>query len=93
MDDEFYQLLSFIRLSSYRQTIIQHFNETGGPKTPKGIAKATDINLTHVSHHLIKLKEHEIVTVINPNAPRHRYYRLTMKGRELVAKLADIDFL
>lgn len=91
-DDEFYQLLSFIRLSPYRRTIIEDFHETGGPKTPKDIAKTTDINLTHVSHHLIKLKEHELVTVINPNAPRHRYYRLTVKGRKFVKRLEETGF-
>lgn len=88
-DDEFYQLLSFIRLSKYRQNIIQHFHETGGPDTPTDIAKATGINVTHVNHHLIKMKNHGLVTVINPDAPRHRYYRLTKKGRELV----DIGYL
>lgn len=63
-----------------------------GPKTPKNIAKARDINLTDVGHHLIKLKEHEFVTVINPNAPRHRYYRLTVNGRKFAKRLEEIGF-
>lgn len=92
-DDEFYQLLSFLRLSLYRQTIIQEFHDHGGPKTPKDIAKATDINLTHVSHHLIKLKDKNLVTVVNPEAPRHRYYRLTKKGQEFVNRVVDHGYL
>lgn len=92
-DDEFYQLLSFIRLSEYRQNILQHFQETGAPDTPKDISRATDISLTHVSRHLIKLKERNLVTVVNPDAPRHRYYKLTEKGRELVERLEATGYL
>lgn len=92
-DDEFYRLLSFIRLSSYRQNILKHFHEQGGPRTPTDIATATGINVTHVSHHLIKMKEHDLVTVINPDAPRHRYYRLTEKGQRFVDKMADKCYL
>lgn len=92
-DDEFYRLLSFIRLSPYRQNIIQHFHETGGPNTPTEIAQATDIHLTHVSHHLIMMKDEDLVTVVNPDAPRHRYYRLTRKGRAFMEKLEEIGFL
>lgn len=92
-DDEFYRILSIVRLSAYKQTILKHFHEHGGAMTPTDIGEETEIHRNHVSRHLRELQDEGIMTVINPDAPRYRYYRLSSKGQEFVKRMVECGYL
>lgn len=91
--EEFFQLLSFLEMSEYRQEIIQVLAERNRPQTPTSLADATGIHRDHVSRHLAKLKEEDLVAIINPDARMYRYYELTSKGREFVEQLVKHGYL
>jgi DNA-binding MarR family transcriptional regulator len=91
MDDELYRLLSFVRGSEYRSWIIQSLAARGRPEIPKEISAATGIRSDHVSRQLQQLNEQELVTVLNPDAARYRYYTLTEKGQRFVDQVRKLE--
>lgn len=91
--EEFYNFLSFLQMSDYRQQILETLHRSPSPQTPTKIATTTGIHRDHVSRHLTKLKEKDLVTVLNPDAQMHRYYELTEKGEEFVERLVEEGYL
>lgn len=90
-EEELYTLLAFLRDSKNRQKIMKFLKDEEDPQTPTDIAEETEIHRNHVSNQLGQLKEKELVNVLNPDAARHRYYRLTKKGDKLARKIESIE--
>jgi len=90
-EEELYSLLSFLRGSKNRKKIISYLAEKEEPQTPTDIAKEKEIHRNHVSNQLSKMKEKGLVEILNPDAARHRYYKLTEKGEELQTELGSIS--
>ena len=59
----------------------------GEVKIPTVIARDSGIRTNHVSKVLSKLKAHELIECINPEARKGRLYRLTDKEDDLVKNL------
>jgi len=92
MDDtEFYRLVSFLRVSPYRQQIVQELDRRGRPATPSDLAESTGIHRNHVSTHLVNMRDLGVVTLLNPEASSHRYYQLTEKGQALIERAKEDD--
>ncbi|MDY6778936.1 MAG: ArsR family transcriptional regulator [Candidatus Nanohaloarchaea archaeon] len=87
--DELYQLLSFLKMSPYRQQIMQTLFDASEPKTPTELAESTGIHRDHISRHLAKLRQRGLVRVLNPDAPMHRFYILTEKGTKIMDRYQD----
>lgn len=86
-EEEKYKLLSFIRRSEHRKKILKFLEQQEEAQTPTDIAEEQGIHRNHVSNQLGKLKERDLVEIINPDAAHHRYYKITEKGEELAGKL------
>lgn len=86
-EEELYQILSFVRRSEHRTKILKFLDEQEDAKTPTDIAETQSVHRNHVSNQLGKLKEKDLVIVINPDAAHHRYYQITEKGEEIADKL------
>ncbi len=91
--EEFFSLLSFLQMSEYRQKIIKVLSQADRPMTPTDISEETEIHRDHVSRHLGKLKEKELVSVLNPDSRMHRYYKLTETGEELTEQMIEEGYL
>jgi DNA-binding MarR family transcriptional regulator len=90
MDEtELYRLLSFVQRSSQRVAIVRYLYTQEGPQTPSTIAQATSIHRNHVSNQLTNLLSHELVKILNPEAPFYRYYRLTDTGQTVAKELIE----
>jgi len=86
-EEELYSLISFIEMSEHRTKITEFLQEQDEPKTPTDIARSTEIHRNHVSNQLNRMKEKDLVKVLNPDSPRNRYYRLTEKGEQILSEL------
>jgi len=75
----------FIIASEYRKKVVLSLLE--GPRTPKQIAMAVNLYLSHVSKTLNELQDHEIVKCLTPDLKRGRIYELTTEGKELAKYL------
>lgn len=72
---------SFVVRSKHRKKV---FLMLSNPKTPTEIAKESNLNLGYISNILISLIERKLIECLNPKEKRHRLYRRTKKGEELI---------
>lgn len=80
--------IAFIKSSKYREIIFLDIDNDF--KTPKEISKSKNIHLSEVSRALRGLKEKNLVEVMNPDANKSRFYRLSPKGQEILKYLKSI---
>ena len=71
--------------SKYRRKVTLALSQR--PKTPKEIAKETDLYLSHVSSTLSALKERGIVECLTPSLRRGKVFGLTEDGREIAREM------
>lgn len=74
---DYWEAVAFVKRSEQRREVLQ---ELDSPAIPKEIAEETDMYPSHVSRALRKLREEDIVEVINPDDRKGRLYRLTDTG-------------
>lgn len=91
MKDEDWAALSEVKRSVYRRQSLSYLLEVGEPRTPTEIGAKIDVSMNHVSRALRELAERELVEVINPEAPYDRRYRITDRGRRILAKIREIE--
>lgn len=91
MEDEDWEILSNVKRSNYRLTVLEYLHDTGEPRTPTEIGSKTDISRSHVSRILGELKDNELVEVINPEAHYDRRYRITERVDSIVEKIQEIE--
>lgn len=75
MDDETLKILGYVISSTYRTKVLKAFDDK--PKFPSELAKNAGIRMNHVSNVLKQLKMKGLVEIVNPEAKKGRYYRLT----------------
>jgi len=71
---------SFVVRAKYRKNAVIALKIE---KIPTQIAKAANINISHVSRALAELKKENVVECINPEDGIGKVYRLTKKGKEI----------
>lgn len=91
MEDEDWEILSTVKRSNYRLTVLEYLHDVEEPRTPTEIGSKTDISRSHVSRTLGELKDDELVEVINPEAHYDRRYRITERGQKIVEKIQEIE--
>ena len=79
-----YDDISFVVRAKNREKVFKSLTE---PKTPTQLSKELGINLGFVSNILIELKERKLIECLSPNEKRHRFYRITKKGKDLLKKI------
>lgn len=79
-----YDDISFVVRAKNRNTVFKSLME---PKTPTQLSKELGMNLGFVSNILIELKERKLIECLSPNEKRHRFYRITKKGKDLLKKI------
>ena len=85
MNDETFKIYGYIISSSYRTNVLKAFDNK--PRFPSELAKKAGIKQNHVSNVLKELKNKGLVDIINPEAKKGRYYRLTKMGEEIAEEL------
>lgn len=85
LSDEMLTEISYVNISKYRAKVMKTLD--GEVKIPTVIARDSGIRTNHVSKVLSKLKAHELIEYINPEARKGRLYRLTDKEDDLVKNL------
>ena len=85
MDDEVLKLMGYVISSKYRTEVMKTLVDK--PKIPSQIAKDIGIKQNHISNVLKELKNKGLVDIINPEAKKGRYYRLTKMGEEIAEEL------
>ena len=80
-----YDDVSFIIRAKNRKAVFKSLME---PKTPSQLSKELGINLGFVSNILIELQERKLVECLSPNEKRHRFYKVTKKGKNLLKKIS-----
>jgi len=79
--------VSFLLSSKLSRKILECLNKAKRPISPIQIARKTGIAKGNVSTKLKHLREKALVECINPSAHKWRFYKLTERGREALAKL------
>lgn len=79
-----YDLLSHVRRSAIKPKILRLLTE---PKTPTDLKKVLGVHRESVSRALLDLEKKELVECITPDQPNFRYYKITVKGREILKSL------
>jgi len=75
---------SFIIRSENRKKLFLALTK---PKTPTELAKDIELNLGYVSNIIISLLTRKLIECLNPEEKRHRLYRRTKKGEDLIKEI------
>lgn len=93
MEDEEWEVLSWVKRGSNRKDILSYMLEVGEPRTATEISSKTSISRPHVSRVLgdMRQEERSLVERINPEAQYDVRYRLTDRGRKIAEKIKQIE--
>ena len=78
--------ISFVVRSSPRKKVFYALQEL---KTPTQLSKELKINVGFVSNILIELLKRNLVECLSPNEKRHRFYKISNKGKEILRDLKN----
>ena len=79
-----YDDISFVVRAKNRKAV---FEKLTSPKTPTQISKELKINVGFVSNILIELKRRKLIECLSPNEKRHKFYKITKRGRDVFRNL------
>ena len=79
--------ISFVLRSANRKKVFESLKE---PKIPTQIAKGLGLNLGYISNILIELLDRRLIECLTPNEKRHKFYRISLKGKKLVGELTNL---
>ncbi len=82
-----YDDVSFIVRNKNRRLVFEALDE---PKIPTRLSKELKVNIGFVSNILIELLQRKLIVCLNPNEKRHRYYKRTPKGNNVLKEIAKI---
>jgi len=83
--------LAFILGSPLRRKILECLARSRYPLTPKEIARQMGIARSNVSTKLCQLRRRNLVTCLNPEDKKPRFYVLTRKGRNVLREVRKLD--
>lgn len=84
-DNEFYEILGFIKASNYRIRTLKSIGKD--LKTPTQIAKELNVQTSHISATLKSLKNKNIVICVNENVRKGRLYACSDLGLKILEEL------
>ena len=74
------QALIYIKKGKLRRKIILELNKA---QTATELAKKLNTHRSSISRTLLNLAKRDLVTCLNPQDDRERYYELTIKGNDI----------
>ncbi|WP_458453145.1 MarR family transcriptional regulator [Methanobrevibacter sp.] len=84
-DNELYELLGFVKISTYRTLTLKTIANT--LKMPSEIAKENNTRTSQISTALLDLKKKKLVICVNENARKGRLYKCTDLGLKILKYL------
>lgn len=81
-----WDLLGIIVSSSYRHKVLT-IVANGKAKTPKQIAKESDIKLSHISGVLRQLEKYNLINCLNPSLKKGKLYIATKLGKNTIKEI------
>ncbi len=82
-----WELISFVNSSKNRKLILLKLEK---PTTPTILAKELNLHRSVVSRSLIDLEKRKLVSCLNPESKKERYYKVTRKGEDIRKQLRKI---
>lgn len=79
--------VSFVVRAKNRKAV---FEALTSPKTPTQLSKELEINVGFVSNILIELKKRGLIECLTPNEKRHRLYKITSRGSEILKEIKKL---
>ncbi len=79
--------ISFVVRNKNRKRV---FNILEKPKTPTQISKELQLNIGYVSNIIIELLKRKLIKCLSPNEKRHRFYKITPKGQNVLKGVREI---
>ncbi len=89
LDRDTISLMGYVKASKYRRIILENIN--GKMKTPTDLGQISDIHTTHASKILKQLKDKNLVTCLNDDNTKGRFYTATPRGIEILQYLEEYD--
>ncbi len=89
MKESEWDILSFIVRSKHRKEILKLLDK---PKTPTKIKEETKLHFNTASRAIIELEKKGLIKCLNPNQKLSRFYQITNKGKEILAKLNKLFY-
>ncbi|MBN2422968.1 ArsR family transcriptional regulator [Candidatus Woesearchaeota archaeon] len=83
-----YDDVSFVIRAKNRNNVFQALTI---PKTPTQLSKQLDINIGYVSNIIIELLKRELIECLSPNEKRHRLYKISKKGANVINEIKTLD--
>ncbi len=84
-NEEFMEILGFVKVSPYRTKTLKFIGE--GLKMPSEVAKHLNIRTSHASNVLSALKKQGLVICINEKVKKGRLYQNTDLAKEILKYL------
>ena len=85
-----YDDVSFILRSRLAKKILKALESSKEPLAPKQISQKTNMARSNVSTKLGYLLKRDLVKCVNPEAKKWRFYEITIKGKGVLKKSAEI---
>lgn len=89
MKEKDWDIISFIVRSKHRANILKLLES---PKTPTKIKDEIKLHFNSVSRAIIELEKKGLIKCLNPNQKLSRFYQITNKGKEILAKLNKLSY-
>ncbi len=77
-----YDLVSFVGRGRTRRLVLKALNK---PNSPTDLAKQLNLDRSTISRVMIELAEKGLVECLTPDERMGRYYRITDKGKKVIA--------
>lgn len=95
MEDEDWELLSWVKRSKNRRSVLLYLLSVNEPRTPSEVSSKIEVSMNHISRALRQMTGSDerpaLVKCLNPDAPYDRHYKLTDKGKELAQKIKEVQ--
>lgn len=82
-----WETISFVNRSKNRKLILFKISK---PTTPTTLSKELNLHRSVTSRALLDLEEKGLVTCLNPESKKERYYQVTKKGQEMKRRIERI---
>ncbi len=79
-----YDDISFIVRNKHRKRVFEALDK---PKTPTQLAKELDLDVGFVSNLIIDLLKRMFIECLSPHEKRHRFYKITKKGKKILPNI------
>lgn len=88
-DEKMIDLLSYVKLSTYRVKVLLALNKQEKLVLASELSKIIDIRITHIGATLKELTTKKLAHCPNPNVKRGKLYEITKNGKKIAEYLEN----